>query len=578
MGARKTNTGVENVYDAAQEWVNKALRADDSMFTPGRAIWTLDKLRELHALQQQAPDPSLPGFFGKLEKTLEGSPPGVYQLAAEMLYFQYLLHYGMTPQTKGERINRVLEWSGQQISIPDELAAGLTPGIAKVGPAMGAGLPNYFGFLIEFVERWKEEGTDEQHRLLHDPWQFKHFSRDENLAVELFQPSLHTVQRHALLHLVFPDTFEGIVSDSHKSKLAQRLAAYGNEDADDVDRRIQLIRQGIEAELGRDFDFYDGDIQRWWDPFEQGYGPPYGRPDCPLGALGRRVNLPVAFLKNILELLEEKRQVIFHGPPGTGKTFVATELARFLAGSEGQARMVQFHPSYAYEDFVQGFRPKKSGDGFELRDGPLLQIAEQARGEPEVNHYLVIDEINRGNLGKILGELYFLLEYRDEEIQLQYSDQAFSLPENLRIIGTMNTADRSIALVDLALRRRFYFVEFHPAKEPVKDVLRKWLEANAPDMMRVAGIVDEANRLLSDDPHAAVGPSYFMRKGLDEDSLDRIWEHSVKPYIEERLFHDRDRLQEFALNKLREAADLSVAAHSAQGQDAPELEDAASGP
>ena len=155
--------------------------------------------------------------------------------------------------------------------------------------------------------------------------------------------------------------------------------------------------------------------------------------------------------------------------------------------------LVQFHPSYAYEDFVQGFRPKESGEGFELRDGPLLRIADRARNDDRCNYYLIIDEINRGNLGKILGELYFLLEYRDEEINLQYSDRSFSLPENLYIIGTMNTADRSIALVDLALRRRFYFKEFHPGKWLVKDVSRQWLAENAPSLQSVADAVDEAN-------------------------------------------------------------------------------------
>ena len=113
--------------------------------------------------------------------------------------------------------------------------------------------------------------------------------------------------------------------------------------------------------------------------------------------------------------------------------------------------------------------------GFKLRDGPLLRAAKLARQEPDAKHFLVIDEINRGSLAKVFGELYFLLEYRDSEMTLQYSDEPFTLPSNLYIIGTMNTADRSIALVDLALRRRFYFVEFHPDDEPVKGVLRRWL-------------------------------------------------------------------------------------------------------
>ena len=157
----------------------------------------------------------------------------------------------------------------------------------------------------------------------------------------------------------------------------------------------------------------------------------------------------------------------------------------------------------------------------------------------------MIDEINRGNLARVFGELYFLLEYRDSEMDLQYSDEPFSLPDNLYIIGTMNTADRSIALVDLALRRRFYFVEFHPDEEPVKNVLRNWLKANVdPAWSGWPTSLTRPTGKLRDDRHAAIGPSYFMKRGLDETAVKRIWKHSVLPYIEERLFGNEDRIAE----------------------------------
>ena len=278
------------------------------------------------------------------------------------------------------------------------------------------------------------------------------------------------------------------------------------------------------------------------------------RMELDLYSLAHELTLPVEFLEEINILLEDKLQVIFQGPPGTGKTYVAQKLAKHLAGSDDRVTLVQFHPSYAYEDFVQGFRPTlldNGQPGFELQNGPLLRAARYARENPNAKHFLVIDEINRGNLARILGELYFLLEYRDSEVTLQYSDDPFSLPDNLYIIGTMNTADRSIALVDLALRRRFYFVEFHPDEEPVKSVLRTWLQSNADGMGWVADVVDAANGILSDDRHAAIGPSYFMKPGLDESAVKRIWRHSVLPYIEERLFGNDDRVSEFDLDKLR---------------------------
>ena len=274
--------------------------------------------------------------------------------------------------------------------------------------------------------------------------------------------------------------------------------------------------------------------------------------------------LPVGFLERIAGLLEDKKQVIFQGPPGTGKTYVAQKLAEHLTDKhEERVTLVQFHTSYAYEDFVQGFRPKRDGQGgFELRDGPLVRAANKARKDAEdakkqgvsaPKHYLIIDEINRGNLGKVFGELYFLLEYRSEPMQLQYhreDDKLFSLPENLYIIGTMNTADRSIALLDLALRRRFHFMEFRSSEPPIKDVLRKWLALKAPDFAWVADVVDRANALL-DDRHAAIGPSYFMKEKLDDNVVEMIWEHNVLPYIEERLIGKRDSVADFALNALQ---------------------------
>ncbi len=285
-------------------------------------------------------------------------------------------------------------------------------------------------------------------------------------------------------------------------------------------------------------------------------------PDSPtLEGMSETLLLPLPFLEEIEALLEDKRQVIFQGPPGTGKTYVAQALAHCLAGSDQRVDLVQFHPSYAYEDFVRGFRPTITDSdqaGFTLQDGPLLRAAEKARKDKDSKHFLIIDEINRGNLAKVFGELYFLLEYRDREIGLLYqrkNGEKFSLPDNLYIIGTMNTADRSIALVDMALRRRFYFVEFHPDVEPVKCVLRKWLKQKQLDNMEwVADVVEEANKLLEKDKHAAIGPSYFMKERLDKNVVERIWKHSVLPYIEERLFGDDNRLDEFDLEKLKNKA------------------------
>ena len=421
--------------------------------------------------------------------------------------------------------------------------------------------PFLVGFIIEFVEQWKEQQSGKRDLLIHDQWAFKEFLDGLDFRSELLRdrPNSPGAQREALLHLVFPDTFEAILGGAKKSIAeAHAFSHFVTESTVDADRKLVQIRSGLEAEIERDFDFYDPDIRKHWDST---FDPDNEHVACELPDMDRLHALAVAlnfkdisFLQEIELLLEDKLQVIFQGPPGTGKTYVAQKLANHLAGSEDRVTLVQFHPSYAYEDFVQGFRPTildNGQAGFKLTDGPLRKAADRAREDPEAKHFLVIDEINRGNLARILGELYFLLEYRDNEMDLQYSDEPFSLPDNLYIIGTMNTADRSIALVDLALRRRFYFVEFHPDDDPVKGVLRNWLRAKVPNMEWVANVVDAANEKLSDDRHAAIGPSYFMKPDLDESDVKRIWKHSVLPYIEERLFGNDDRVSEFDLDKLR---------------------------
>ena len=271
--------------------------------------------------------------------------------------------------------------------------------------------------------------------------------------------------------------------------------------------------------------------------------------------LAAKTHLPQEWLqRDVLDLLAEKRQVIFYGPPGTGKTFVAQKLAELFEAHGGETRLVQFHPSYTYEDFFEGYRPvgsDGSGIEFDLVPGPFREMAEHAEAHPDKAHLLIIDEINRGNVAKIFGELYFLLEYRDKSIELQYSrERDFSLPENLYVIGTMNTADRSIALVDSALRRRFYFVGFDPLVEPTKDVLSLWLERNELEP-EPAEILNALNRAI-DDQEFSIGPAYFMTADGSEPNLDRVWTHAIRPLLEEHFYGvGRDIDGEFGVKHLR---------------------------
>ena len=475
MGSRRAEA--DKVYEAASKWVDSALQTDGSLFTPDELIWSRQWLGELHERFLNNPDESQDRFIDKLERQLANSPPEVYQLMGEVLYFHFLIEYAKNTDREQETINTVLGWAPSPVAIPPGLVASLVPGLVRSGQGFNTYRPFQVGFIIEFVEQWKEQ-SNACVLLLDDPWEFKNFLNNIPLRSRLLSNSgnRYRMQREAILHLVFPDTFEAITSFGDKEKIANTFADRVKEPTDDIDRKLEQIRSGLATEYGSDFHFYDAHIKRLWQDNGQHRQPvppddsPAPEPTSALQSLADELLFGIEYLHEIEKLLDDKRQVIFQGPPGTGKTFVARKLANCLSGPEGHVRLVQFHPSYAYEDFVQGYRPAliDGQPGFKLRNGPLLEAAEKARAEPDAKHFLVIDEINRGNLSKVFGELYFLLEYRDEEMRLLYADEPFSLPNNLYIIGTMNTADRSIALVDLALRRRFHFVESTPTNRRSK--------------------------------------------------------------------------------------------------------------
>lgn len=264
-----------------------------------------------------------------------------------------------------------------------------------------------------------------------------------------------------------------------------------------------------------------------------------------------QVFLAESELEGFLDLLKYKKNLLLQGPPGVGKTFVAAELAYVLLGAKDDARVkrVQFHQSYAYEDFVRGYRPAEGG-GFVFRDGPMFAFCEQARRDSDRPYVLLIDEINRGNLSKILGELMLLIEpdKRDPRwaVELAYAkpgEPAFWVPPNLHIIGTMNTADRSIALVDYALRRRFVFAAVQPAFNQGR--FRTFLESRgvAPPLRdKLIARIGELNRLIAEDarnlgPGYVIGHSYFCQRD-PQDAYDEAWYARIVRYEVEPLLHE----------------------------------------
>lgn len=260
-------------------------------------------------------------------------------------------------------------------------------------------------------------------------------------------------------------------------------------------------------------------------------------------------------LKN---LLLTKKNIILQGAPGVGKTYAAKRLAYSFLGEQDtqKVKMMQFHQSYGYEDFIMGYRP--SQNGFKLAYGPFYKFCKKAEEDEDNKYFFIIDEINRGKLSKIFGELLMLIEpdKRGQTLRLLYKDEEFSVPKNLYIIGMMNTADRSIAMIDYALRRRFAFYEFKPAFETEKFKTYQ-NEINNTKYTALIHEIIKLNKEITEDSSLGsgfqIGHSYFCNKNeINEEWLQSIIEYEIIPLLKEYWFDEQSKVEEWT-NKLRNA-------------------------
>ncbi len=562
------------LLEAARLWVENCLQDAGSMFSSGASVWTAPTVSALRELWDRSSRVEGKNFEENLEVQLAGQPDAVKLLMAEIVALQILpISQIMGHKRKTEKVHAVLQLMEHPVSIPTVFDEAFGGGAFNPGSGMMTMINRAVTIILNLAQAWVDLSAEEQERVLGDPIAW----RELVLGVE---GDAFPTQRYSLMYLVHPGFFGPIVSDSHRHRIRDAfIGEVGGVFGGDGDDDLRQIVIALQTKNGKPIDFYKSPLrERWLDLPEPVAASPVIPPpplvdpsaidprgftptDVDTAALSDELKLDASWLDRVVSALHRRGQIILYGPPGTGKTFVAKALTSALTGRPDAARRIQFHPSYTYEDFFAGYRPReKNGQlTFELAKGPLRRIADDARRDPDVAHVLLIDEINRANLSKVFGELYYLLEYRDDEIDLLYAGSGtdggdtFSLPPNVLIIGTMNTADRSIALLDSAMRRRFSFFELHPDVEPVAGILDRWIHEHPQDLPLPALFAELNARIVEREDR--IGPSHLLRRdNLSQADLHAIWNESLLPLLEERHVGTQvDVTVRFSLRSLMDA-------------------------
>ena len=558
----------EPILAAAEHWKHRCLLGGRSLFTD-RPLWTRSNFQVLQRVYVENLEYEPQGsFMEKLERQLQAASPDAKCLWAEMTWVYHLIQSSasMSQGSKRQRIAEIWNWSERDFPEDHELLSDeVLGGVVGTGPAYHTHVWREFRFFVVAMLEWCSLEENDHKVLLKDPWKFASWLDGTEFAAK-------RMFRHAMVFLLFPDEFEDIVSTSGKRMIVSRLHQGDRIDTPnpveiDIDRALLAIRQRLEEEHGW-FRFYDPRIKELWQRPSDTKAKKNG--DGARDDGGKRsgadpeaiytdtqaqqdIFIDPGHFTRLVKSIKSGKNLILQGPPGTGKTFIARRIAWCLIGRKdnGSIEMVQFHQSYAYEDFVEGFRPTKEG-GFDLKPGVFRRFCERARSKPDISHVFIIDEINRGNLSRVFGELLMLIEAdkrsEDYAVTLPYSDTRFHVPGNVHLLGMMNTADRSLALVDYALRRRFAFETLEPAygTEYGREAFEKHLADKGADPSLARRICDQMGKLnqkIANDKELGrgfrIGHSYFVPGDGDAPSEDwyrHVVDTQIAPLLREYWF------------------------------------------
>jgi 5-methylcytosine-specific restriction protein B len=602
--ARVADHDTTQIFAAADEWRDRCLVQGLSLLWPERQVWSGQNLKRFKACFIDRPDTSKDkGFEEKFQAQLSPEDDDVTRLACELLFVYFLFPTSVGASRKEELIRNVAGWKGIEIPEGAPQFRCFATGIGDPGLVFNTGRPNELTYLARFAIALSEKSAEERASLLAE------HKRARELLDELAEDHREEFNRppqlrHIILYLLFPDDYERIASEGHKARIAEAFSELLDKDEpDDVDDRLKAIRDKLQQYLpAQDLDFYWAPLRECW------YAESESDTISPLQALAI------------------KRQIVLYGPPGTGKTYQAREIASSLirqrllqlwgpkkffaepgmvdAIAQQRAQRVQFHPGYGYEDLVRGIQIGAGGQT-EYRDGALLRLVAELQEEPEelrsVPFVLVLDEMNRADLSKVLGECFTLLEDRDASVRLGGHDEKariVRLPSNLHFIGTMNLIDQSLEQVDFALRRRFlWFLRGFSREDFLAISQGRWESLVAAKKIKKSWesvelefeeLADRAQRLNADiDTNSYLGPQYqightyfcdivafahqfligserrrnrvlFNRSGGALDPVAALWRYSLQPLLEQYLSGidsaERDTLVRHARSLVLEGA------------------------